>query len=215
MSASMLWALSTILPSTFIPPSRTVGDQKTAAFASHLPLVSWRQFFFRILSHFHVGSMFRMTRLHLTRSCSSSTDNSLPDKSFLMLSNHVRFGLPLLFFPGTSIAITLLPTYSSSPLNTCPCHFNLLSWTFLDISPFFAVPMILSFLGDNSCVKYFQSHMTPFFKLHICLKISCTIVQCFLLFVLCMVISSGSFDTVVPMYMIVYIMHNVPLLYAN
>ena len=212
MSPSMLWALSTILPSTFIPLSRTVGDQKTAAFASHLPLVSWRQFFFRILSHFYVGSMFRF---HLSRSCSSSPDNSLSDKSFLMLSNHVRFGLPLRLFPGTSITITLLPTYSSSLLNTCPYHFNLLSWTFLDISPFFAVPIILSFLGDNSCVKYFQSYMTPFFKFDICLEISCEILQCFHVFVLFMVISSVSFDTVVPMYMIVYIMHNVPLLFAN
>ena len=49
-----------------------------------------------------------------------------------MLSNHLRFGLPLLLFPGTSI--TLLPTYSSSLLDTCPYHFNLLSCTFLDVS---------------------------------------------------------------------------------
>ena len=34
-----------------------------------------------------------------------------------MLSNHLRFGLPLVLFPGTSITITLLPTYSSSLLN--------------------------------------------------------------------------------------------------
>ena len=43
------------------------------------------------------------------------------DKSFLM-SNHLRFGLPLLLFPGTSTTITLLPTYSSSLLNTCSYH---------------------------------------------------------------------------------------------
>ena len=63
-----------------------------------------------------------------------------------MLSNHLRFGLPLLLFPGTSIPITLFPTYSSSLLETCPYHFNLLSCTFLDISPTFVVPLILSFL---------------------------------------------------------------------
>ena len=34
-------------------------------------------FFFRILSHFYVGSMCLMRRLHLTRSCTSSPDNSL------------------------------------------------------------------------------------------------------------------------------------------
>ena len=47
-------------------------------------------------------------------------DISLSDTSFLMLSNHLRFGLPFLRLPGTSITITLLPTYSSSLLNTCP-----------------------------------------------------------------------------------------------
>ena len=86
-----------------------------------------------------------MRLFHLARSCASSLDNYLSDKSFLMLSNHLRFGLPLLLFPGTSIAITLLPTYPSSLLNTCPYHFNLLSCTFLDISLTFVVPLILSF----------------------------------------------------------------------
>ena len=105
--------------------------------------------FFRILSHICVVSMFLMRRLHLTRSCASSPDSSLSDKSFLMLSNHLRFGLPLLLFPGTSITITLLPTYSSSLLNTCPYH----SCTFLDISPTFAVPLILSFLIQSSLVN--------------------------------------------------------------
>ena len=85
-------------------------------------------------------------RLHLDRSCASSSDNPLSDKSFLMLSIHLRFGLPLLLFPGTSIPDTLFPTYSSSLLETCPYHFNLLSCSFLDISPTFVVPLILSFL---------------------------------------------------------------------
>ena len=97
----------------------------------------------RILSHFYVGSMFRMRLLHLTWSCASSPDSSLSDKSFLTLSNHLCFGLPLLLFPGT---ITLLPTYSYSLLNTCPYRFNLLFCTFLDISPTFAVPLFLLFL---------------------------------------------------------------------
>ena len=103
-------------------------------------------FFFFIFSHFYVGSMCLVRRLHLDRSCASSSDNPLSDKSFLMLSIHLRFGLPLLLFPGTSIPNTLFPTYSSSLLETCPYHFNLLSCTFLDISPTFVVPLILSFL---------------------------------------------------------------------
>ena len=113
-------------------------------------------FFFRIFSHFYVWSMCLMRRHHLVvRSCVSSLDNSLSDKSFLMLFNHLCFGLPLIVFPGTSIAITLLPTYSSSLLNTCPYHFkfNLLSCTFLDISPTFVVPLFLSFLILSSLVK--------------------------------------------------------------
>ena len=67
-----------------------------------------------------VGSMFLMRRLHLARSCASYPDNSVSDKSFLMLSNHLRFGLLLLLFHGTSIAITLLPTYSSSQYMPTP-----------------------------------------------------------------------------------------------
>ena len=62
-------------------------------------------FFFRILSHFYVGSMILIRRLLWTRSWASSPDNSLSDKSFLMLSNHHHFGLPLLLFPGTSITL--------------------------------------------------------------------------------------------------------------
>ena len=107
--------------------------------------ISINFFFFFIFSHFYVGSMCLMRRLHLGRSCASSSDNPLSDKSFLMLSSHLRFGLPLLLFPGTSIPITLFPTYSSSLLETCLYHFNLLSCTFLDISHTFVVPLILSF----------------------------------------------------------------------
>ena len=101
-----------------------------------------------------------MRRLHLARSCVSSLDNSLSNKSFLMLSNRLPFGLPLLLFPGTSIAITLLHTYSSSLHSTCPYHFSLLSCTFLDISPTFVVPLMLSFL-------ILSSLMTPHIHLNI------------------------------------------------
>ena len=52
--------------------------------------------------------MFHMCRLHVAPYYSSyPNDSSLSDKSFLMLSNHLRFGLPLLLFPGNSITITL------------------------------------------------------------------------------------------------------------
>ena len=96
----------------------------------HIMRCHWLLLLFLIFSHFYVGSMCLMRLLHLARSCVSSLDNSFSDKSFPMVSIHLRFGLPLLLFPGTSIPIPLLPTYSSSLLNTCPYHFNLLSCTF-------------------------------------------------------------------------------------
>ena len=67
-----------------------------------------------------------MRYLHLTRSFAFSPDNSLSDKSFLMLSNHVRFGLPLLLFLGTSSTTTLAyifvfsSQYMSIPLQVRP-----------------------------------------------------------------------------------------------
>ena len=101
---------------------------------------------------FYLGSTFLMSRFPLIRHCVSSPGSSLSDKSFLMLSNHLRFGLPLLLSHGTSITITLLSTHSSSLLNTCPYHFKVLSCTFFDISPTFAIPVILSFLILSSFV---------------------------------------------------------------
>ena len=110
-------------------------------------------------------------RHHLGRSCASSPDNSLSDKSFLMLSSHSRFGLPLLLFPGTAISITRLPTYSSSLLNTCPHHFNLLSSTFLVISPTFVVHLIISFLILSSLV-------TPLIHLNILISATSNFFSC-------------------------------------
>ena len=53
---------------------------------------------------FYVRSMFRMRRLHLTRS--SSPLRKI--KSFLMLSKDPRSGLPLLIFPSTSVILLLI-----------------------------------------------------------------------------------------------------------
>ena len=114
---------------------------------------------------------FSMRRLQWTRSCAFSPDNSLSDKSFLMLSNYLRFGLPPLLFPGTSITITLLTTYSSSLLNTCPYHFNLLYCTFLEMSATFVVPLILSFLILSSLV-------TPFIHLNILISATSNFSSC-------------------------------------
>ena len=112
---------------------------------------------------FYVGSMFLMRRFQLIRHCVSCPVSSLSDKWFLMLSNHFRFGLHLLLFHGTSITITLLPTHSSSHLNTCPYHFKLyFPALFLDISPTFAILLILSFLILSNLVTPLI-HLTPSF----------------------------------------------------
>ena len=58
-----------------------------------------------------------MRCLYLTRSCASS-----PNKSFLTLSNHLRFGLPLLLFPGTYSQHYMSAKISSHPL-LCSVHF--------------------------------------------------------------------------------------------
>ena len=101
---------------------------------------------------FYVGSMFLVIRFQLIRHCVSSPDSSLSDKSFLMLSNHLRFGLPLLLVHGTSITIILLPTHPSSLLNTCPYHFKLRSCTFYDSSPTFSTLLILPSLIMSTLV---------------------------------------------------------------
>ena len=106
-------------------------------------------FFVRIFSDFYVGSMCLMRLLHLARSCTSSPDNSLSDKSLLMLSNHFRFGLPVIFSPRhlhhhQSLVHTLF--FFSSRYMFIP--FNLLSWTFSDTSPTFVVQRSNSFIPN-------------------------------------------------------------------
>ena len=85
----------------------------------------------------------------LIQSCASSPDSFLSYKSFLML---LLYQPPPLQSSPASPSPTLLATYSSSLLSTCPCHFNPLSCTFLDIFPTFVVPLILSLLILSSLV---------------------------------------------------------------
>ena len=66
--------------------------------------------------------------------------------SLLHTSVHLVFGLPLFLFPGIAFVITLLTTWSSSILITCPYHFSLLSVIFLDACTTFVVPRMCSFL---------------------------------------------------------------------
>ena len=61
--------------------------------------------------------MFLTRRLRSNRSYAAYPDN-LSAMSLLMLSNHFRFGLPLVLYPGAFTMITLLPTYYYSLLMT-------------------------------------------------------------------------------------------------
>ena len=66
-----------------------------------------------------------------------------------ILLHHIQnllFGFPLLLFPGNSISIILLPTYSWSLLMTCPYHLSLPSLIFIPNRSTLTVPLICSFL---------------------------------------------------------------------
>ena len=89
-------------------------------------------FFFFILSHLYVGSTFLMKCLHWTRSCTSSPDISLSDKSYLMLSNHLPFFSPAPPSPSLSCPHILL--LFSIHANTTLTYFCALSWIFLSPS---------------------------------------------------------------------------------
>ena len=61
-------------------------------------------------------------------------------------STNLLFGLPLLLFPGNSISIIFLPTYSWSLLITCPYHLSLPSLVFIPNRYTLTVLLMYSFL---------------------------------------------------------------------
>ena len=61
-------------------------------------------------------------------------------------SKNLLFGLPLFLFPGNSISIIFLPTYSWSLLMTCPYHLSLLSLIFIPNHSTLTAPLMYSFL---------------------------------------------------------------------
>ena len=77
------------------------------------------------------------------------TSVSFAPTSFISSFNTSRnlvFGLPLFFFPGNSISITLLPKYSWSLLMTCPYHLNLPFLIFIPNSSTLNLPLMYLFL---------------------------------------------------------------------
>ena len=88
-------------------------------------------------------------RPHRTRSLASTPDNYLSDKSFLMLSNHLRFGPPPSFFSPAC----------ASPSLSCLEHFFSTQYmptpvqpTFLEMYPAFVVSLIIAFQIPPSVV---------------------------------------------------------------
>ena len=61
-------------------------------------------------------------------------------------SKNLLFGLPLLLFPGNSISIIFLPTYSWSLLMTCPYHLSLPSLIFIPYCSTLTVLLMCLFL---------------------------------------------------------------------
>ena len=66
--------------------------------------------------------------------------------SFFTTSKNLLFGLPLLLFPGNSISIIFLPTYSLSFLMTCPYHLSLPSLIFIPNRSTLTILLMCSFL---------------------------------------------------------------------
>ena len=65
--------------------------------------------------------------------------------SLLHASFHLRFGRPLLLFPGISTSSILLTMCSSFILLTWPYHFSRFSLIFLEACTTLAVPLMCSF----------------------------------------------------------------------
>ena len=93
------------------------------------------------LSPVYMGSMCPTSCLLISRFCVCSPDNTFFLNSSFALSIHLRFGLPFL------LPVHTHPRLLSPHLFVIPSHdMAVSSCTFLNISPTFVVPLILSIL---------------------------------------------------------------------
>ena len=88
----------------------------------------------------------RIIILHIFLSSTSVSFAPTSPISSFTISKNLLFGLPLLLFPGNSISIILLPTYSWSLLITCPYHRSLASLIFIPNRFTLTVLLMCSFL---------------------------------------------------------------------
>ena len=88
----------------------------------------------------------RIIILHIFLSSMSISSTPTSFISSFTTSKNLLFGLPLLLFPGNSISIIFLPTYSWSLLMTCPYHLSLPSLIFIPNRFTLTVLLMCSFL---------------------------------------------------------------------
>ena len=85
--------------------------------------------------------------------------HQLPLSSLTTYKN-LLFGLPLFLFPGNSISIIFLPTYSWSLLMTCPYHLSLPSLIFIPNRSTLTVTLMSALLVSNLVFSR-HSHSKP------------------------------------------------------
>ena len=96
------------------------------------------------LSHFYEGSIWDDSRLHAARSFTSSPDGPFSLRSSFTQSAHLFFGfLSFCFLALLYSSPSFLRTHH---LFSSHAHRILCSWTFIEISPTFVLPLIFSFL---------------------------------------------------------------------
>ena len=88
----------------------------------------------------------RIIILHIFLSSMSVSFAPTSSISSFTTSKNLLFGLPLLLFPGNSISIIFLPTYSWSLLMICPYHLSLPSLIFILNRSTLTVLLMCSFL---------------------------------------------------------------------
>ena len=88
----------------------------------------------------------RIIILHIFLSSMSISFTPTSFISSFTTSKNLSFGLPLLLFPGNSISIIFLPTYSWSLLMTFPYHLSLPSLIFIPNRSTLTVILMYSFL---------------------------------------------------------------------
>ena len=121
-----------ILPQDIVISKRRKGQQpKKPFFFSFRPLTSTG-----VATAYHPNCPVFNVRLLCT---------NFPISSFTKFKN-LLFGFPLFLFPGNSVSMIFLPTYSWSLLMTCPYHLSLLSLIFIPNRSTLTVLLMYSFL---------------------------------------------------------------------